>query len=151
MCVRLGCQCQCICHLYQDTYTYLDIVPPRVIELRAYAIWDDRSQLFWHHCLLRVICVRLGCQCRCICHLCQDTYTYLDLVPLVTSSDELTLSGTIVRNCFGVIPFDFHFFQILFKCLALRLPLFLQPTLATHSIATWVIRVLDKRRLCPDT
>ena len=38
--------------------------------------------------------------------------TYLDLVPPVPfriSGDELSPSGTIIRNCFGIIPFYFHF------------------------------------------
>jgi len=55
-------------------------------------------------------------------HIC--TLTYLDLVPAVlfgTSSDELSPSGTIIHNWFGIIPVGFHFCQIFFKCLTASL------------------------------
>ena len=115
VCVRVGCQCRCVYQLYVHLLRFSSSWE---IGRRAYAIWDDRSQWFWHHCLLNVIRVHLGCQCRRICHSYHATSTYLDLVPLESSSDEFSLSGTIVRICFGIIPVDFHFCQILFNCLA---------------------------------
>ena len=39
-------------------------------------------------------------------------------VPVWTSGDELSPSGTIFRNNFGIIPVGFHFRQIFFKSLA---------------------------------
>jgi len=57
---------------------------------------------------------------RLITVLCIIIELDLDLVPPVpvwTQNDGLSPSGTTIRNCFGIIPVDFHFFQSFFKCL----------------------------------
>ena len=61
---------------------------------------------------------------------------YLDFVPPIPSGasrDELSPFIMIIRNCFGIVPVNFHFCQLLFNCL--------EPGLS-HSCKCYHVRML---------